>query len=98
MGIVDNFKEVFKVAETINNIDLYTKLGELQTRVMEVEEENRALKDELKTIKEQDKIAGELKVEDNAYYIVREGKKEGPYCMTCWDADRKLAGGASLTG
>ena len=90
MGIVDNFKDVFKVADTLNNIDLYKKLGELQTRVMEVEEENRALKEELRSLKDQSKTDAELEVENNAYYLHRNGKKEGPFCMTCWDADRKL--------
>jgi len=27
MGIIDNFKDVFKVADTLNNLDLYKKPG-----------------------------------------------------------------------
>ena len=39
MGLVDNFKDLFKLAEAVNNVELYKKLSELQTRVMELEEE-----------------------------------------------------------
>jgi hypothetical protein len=98
MGIVDSFKDVLKVAETVNNIELYKKLSELQTRVMEVEEENRCLKDELARVKEQSRVTGQLRVRDNAYWLVNEGKDDGPFCMTCWDVDRKLVRQTSQPG
>jgi hypothetical protein len=91
MGIVDNFKDVFKVADTLNNLELYEKLGELQTRVMEVEEENRALREQLREKTSQEDLSSKLQFRDNAYYIAEPGKPpDGPYCMRCWDADRKL--------
>lgn len=90
MGILDNFKDLFKVAETVNNIELYKKLGELQGAVYALEEENRNLKNELRTMKEQRQIEQELHVHDNAYWIAKGSKRDGPFCMRCWDVDRKL--------
>jgi predicted nuclease with TOPRIM domain len=46
MGLVDNFKDLFKIADAANNVELYKKLSELQTRAMELEEETRQLRDE----------------------------------------------------
>src|SRR5713226_9243811 len=90
MGIVENFKDVLKVADTLNNLELYKKLGELQTRVMEVEEENRTLREQLKATHEQNKITGELEVRNNAYWRANGGRIDGPFCMRCWDVDGRL--------
>ena len=83
MGIVDNFKDLFKVADSINNLELYRKLSELQTRAIELEEENRSLKERLAT-KEN------LVFEDDKYWLTQDGRKDGPYCNVCWDIDTKL--------
>ena len=40
--------DLFKVADTVNNIELYKKLSELQTAVYTLEEENRSLKEQLR--------------------------------------------------
>jgi hypothetical protein len=90
MGLVDNFKDLFKLADAVNNLDLYKKLTELQTRAMELEEENRTLKDEIRTIREQQDISGRMIVNDNSYYVDDGKQLDGPFCMRCWDADRKL--------
>ena len=90
MGIIDNFKEVFKVAETVNNIDLYKKLAELQTRAMEVEEENRALKDQVSQLTDQLATKQSLKHDGERYWIEKDGSRDGPFCSVCWDIDKKL--------
>lgn len=90
MGIIDNFKDLFKVAETVNNIDLYKKLSELQNSVYGLEEENRALKEELRRRDEQRDIGGRLHPKDNAYYLDDGKQLDGPFCLRCWDVDKKL--------
>jgi hypothetical protein len=90
VGIFDNFKDLFKAAEVVNNADLYKKLGETQNAVFALEEENRNLKDELREIKAQKEIDDELQPDDNAYWRIKGGKRDGPFCMRCWDVDRKL--------
>lgn len=87
MGIIDNFKDLFKVAETVNNIDLYKKLSELQNSVYALEEENRALKDELRRRDEQRDIRNRLRPRDNAYYL---DDGDGPFCLRCMDVDGNL--------
>jgi len=83
MGIIDNFKDLFKVADTVNNIELYKKLSELQTAVFALEEENRSLKEQLN-------IKNNLTFEDEQYWLNKNGQKEGPFCNVCWDIDSKL--------
>jgi hypothetical protein len=86
MGIIDNFKDVLKVADTLNNRDLYKKLSELQSSVFALQEENNALRDQLRQRDEQRDISSRLRPRDNAYYL----DDDGPFCMRCWDVDRKL--------
>jgi hypothetical protein len=90
MGIVDNFKDLFKVAESVNNLDLYKKLSELQTRVMEVEEENRGLKDRVGQLIGQLSTRDSLVHDGERYWSQRDGKRDGPFCSTCWDVDSRL--------
>jgi hypothetical protein len=90
VGIIDNFKDLFKVAETVNNIDLYKKLSELQNSVYALQDENRALKDELKQRDKQHDIESRLHPRDNAYYLDDGRQLDGPFCLRCWDVDRKL--------
>lgn len=90
MGIVDNFKDILKVAESVNNLELYKKLSELQTRVMEVEEENRRLKEQVRQLNEQRSIGENLQHDGERYWLDRDGKRDGPFCPTCWDVDAML--------
>lgn len=86
MGIIDNFKDLFKVADAVNNSELYKKLAEIQRDFFALQEENNQLKQELCQRDERQNIAGRLRVQDNAYYL----ENDGPYCMRCWDVDSKL--------
>jgi hypothetical protein len=90
MGVVDNFRDLLKVADAVNNLELYKKLSELQNSVYSLEEENRALKEELRRRDEQRDIGSRLHPKDNAYYLDDGKEPDGPFCLRCWDVDRKL--------
>lgn len=83
MGVIESFKDVLKVADTLNNLELYKKLSELQTAVFTLEEENRSLKERLN-------IKANVVFEDGRYWLNTNGRKEGPFCNICWDIDAKL--------
>lgn len=90
MGIVDDFKDVFKVADTLNSVDLYKKLTELQTRLMEIEEGNRSLKEQLALLHQHLSTQQSLQREGELYWKQKDGEREGPYCQVCWDVDKRL--------
>jgi hypothetical protein len=90
VGIIENFKDVLKLADAANNLDLYKKLAELQNSVLGLQEENQALKERLRETEKQNDIAGHLHVKDNAYYVDDGKQIDGPFCMRCWDVERKL--------
>jgi hypothetical protein len=90
MGIIDNFRDVLKIADTANNLELYKRLSELQNAVLALEEENRTLRDEVRRRDEQRDIGARLRPRDNAYYSDDGKQLDGPFCMRCWDVDQKL--------
>lgn len=48
MALTDNFKDILKVVQTVNNLDLHKKLSELQNAVYSLEEETRTLREQLR--------------------------------------------------
>jgi hypothetical protein len=79
------------VAETVNYVELYKKLSELQNAVFALEEENHSLKEQLRQRDGERDIGSRLHPRNNAYYYMDDGKmRDGPFCMRCWDVDRKL--------
>ncbi len=90
MSIFDVLKSTAKVLQEAGKLDLYQqildamdKLLEMQKKIVDLESENKDLKEKLR-------IKENLIYENNAYWINKEGKKEGPFCSRCWDKDMRL--------
>jgi len=90
VGIIENFKDVLKLADAANNLDLYKKLAELQNSVFGLQEENRELKDQLGRLTDQLSTQQSLKHDGERYWSEKDGKRDGPFCSVCWDVDKKL--------
>jgi hypothetical protein len=68
-------------------IDSKDALVEAKDELQQLRDENKGLRD---ATAERNAIRQELLAEDNAYFRVVEGKKQGPFCSTCWDDTFKL--------
>lgn len=91
MGIIDNAKEVAELVRKYNDLDLYDKIVDLRDEIFNLKEENISLKEKNKELEEAFKIKGNIEREGNVYFLVEsDGNKRGPFCLTCWDDDRKL--------
>jgi hypothetical protein len=90
VGIIENFKDVLKLADAANNLDLYKKLAELQNSVLGLQEENRELKDQLARLADQLSTHRTLRHDGERYWSEQDGKRDGPFCAVCWDIDKKL--------
>jgi hypothetical protein len=88
MGLVDNFKDLLKIADAANNLDLYKKLAELQTRVMEVEEQNRELSDTNSQLQQALDLREKMQFKAPFYY--QEGD-ETPFCPSCFESNKHEA-------
>lgn len=90
MSIIDTAREVVQLVQKADNIELYRRMLELQGEALKLFDENRALKDEIRELKEQLAIRGSLKWEDDKYWLETPQGRDGPFCGTCWDVNRKL--------
>jgi hypothetical protein len=73
-------KEIGKLVKEYNDIPLKTKIVQLTDQIIQLQEENRALKQRLAN---QDEMIP--KGPNNYFY---KGDR-GPYCPTCWQRDNK---------
>ena len=90
MNILENAKEIADLVRKYNDRDLYEKIIDLRDEIFTLREENLNLKQQLSDIQAAQNIGPSMVRDGNVYYRVVEGAKAGPYCLACWDGDRKL--------
>ena len=91
MSVIDNVKDVAKLIHQIDNIELYRKILDLQSEIMQVVEENHDLQLVIKDFQEKAEIKQTMVFSKNVYIKKNEkGNEEGPYCSACWDDKQKL--------
>ena len=90
MGVIDTAKEAVQLVQKIDNIELYRKILDLYADAQKMVQDNGKLRDRIKELETALAIKDTLVFEDNHYFVVKDGTKDGPYCTLCWDTDRKL--------
>ena len=90
MNILDHAKEIAELVKKYNDQDLYQRIVELREEILQLREDNLRLREETKSLQEANDVGKRLKRDGNRYYLDDDSEKNHPYCMTCWDADRKL--------
>lgn len=98
MAIIDEIKSAATLVHQIGNMDLYKKILEIQAQAMDLMENNLRFQKENQMLKEKLEISGKLVCEKDVYWFPMDGKKDGPFCTRCWDADKKLVRLHKLTG
>ena len=99
MGIIEDTKEVVKLVQQIDNIELYRKILDLQCEVLELVQQNREKDQTIEKLKNAMELKGKMVCDHSAYYQIDEqGEKiAGPFCTNCFDneyATRRLLPGA----
>ena len=90
MSILDDAKQIAELVKKYNDQDLYERIVALREEILALREENIGLKEELRKCQEAADIAERIVRVGNCYYFKNDAKREKPFCLTCWDADRKL--------
>ena len=90
MGLYDGIKDVAKIVQQADNIELYRTLLDLSAQALDMQAEIAALQ------KENDELKAELHkkkslIRHKGLYITFEGDQQGiVYCSTCFGKDSKL--------
>ena len=56
-----------------------------QAETIELFQENIELKGIISDLEEKLTIKESLTFKNNSYWIIKDGKEEGPFCPNCWD-------------
>ncbi|WP_342432620.1 hypothetical protein [Neobacillus sp. FSL H8-0543] len=88
MGLFDTIKDLKALAVGLENIDLISKLMDVQIQAYEILDENRELRLKLEDLERSEEIGSNLSYEGDLYY--KKDDNSGPYCSKCWDVDKLL--------
>jgi hypothetical protein len=91
MGALEHVKELAVLVQKYQDQDLYQRIVDLRDEIFALREENLSLKEKVKEMQDAADISSQLVREQNFYFRkFADGTKAGPYCLACWDGDRKL--------
>jgi DNA repair exonuclease SbcCD ATPase subunit len=90
MGAIDTAKELVKLAQKLDNIEIVQKVIELQGELMELQERVQKLRDENRDLKKQLEAPAELIFQNDMYWRAAGPGNPGPFCSPCHDYKEKL--------
>ena len=86
MGIVDTMKDVVTLVQKTDNIELVKQVMSLQSEALEMQEENRSLREQVSELRRALDFAKSLRFEEPFY---RAPDDSVPFCARCWEVDRR---------
>lgn len=90
MNLIETVKAIANITKKIGDIELNSKIIDLQSDVLELLEENHRLRQEIANNENEDKIENSLFVKGHFYYRKNNELEDGPFCTACWDNNKKL--------
>lgn len=90
MGIIDQARDIAELVKKYNDQELYERIVHLREEILRLREENIELHQQVKQLTDAATIEEDLIRVDNCYYRRDDANQKQPYCLTCWDSDRKL--------
>lgn len=89
MGLYEGIKDVAKVVQQADNINLYQQLLDLSAQALDMQSEITRLTAENTELRKKLDLEATI-VRHNGLYVTLEGNENILYCSHCWDSERKL--------
>lgn len=90
MGLYEGIKDVAKVVQKADNIQLYSQLIELSAQALELQDEISALKLEIRELKKNNEISDRIQRHEQPFITLKDESLSICYCSRCWDVDSRL--------
>lgn len=90
MGLYEAVKDVAKLAQQADNIDLYRRLLDLSAQALDMQDEISKLKEENARLKRKQDLSSSIKRHKESFITLEGEEPMLRYCSHCWDADEKL--------
>lgn len=90
MGVYEAIKDCVSIAQKADNIPLVEKLIDAQKQILDLMEENRKLKEDLRKNEETETVAKSIVRHKEAFITLKDDTDKKVFCSCCWGRDRKL--------
>lgn len=90
-ALIETDKALEKAELKLKLADLMVALADARTQVSEMQDQAYRRADELADIRKKMAFAGTMVYTAPYYFNTADGKRDGPFCATCWDSRDKLA-------
>jgi len=90
MGLYEGIKDVARVIQKADNIDLYKQLLDLSAQALELQNEITNLHQENVNLKKELEITDDIERYEKIFVTRKSDVVKIKYCAHCWDAERKL--------
>ena len=90
MNLYDAFKDVIRIAQKADNIELYRQLLDLSAQALDLQTENARLKEENETLKKRRINEDRIVRHKQPYLTLSDDELNLKYCAVCWDSENNL--------
>lgn len=90
MGLYEGIKDVARVVQQADNVELYRQLLELCSQALDMQAEIERLKEENKELRKKNDISEQIIRHKESYITISGNNKDLYYCSHCWDSIEKL--------
>lgn len=90
MEIIEAVKGAFKLAQSLDNIELQKKLLDIQEQALELQQKNIELQNRINVLEKEKDIEEKIQRHPDPYITLRDDPDHIPYCATCWSTKHRL--------
>ena len=90
MSWIDAGKLAWEAIEDLKDAKAKKAVADALLEGAKIAGENAELRARVRELEEQARLRAELVFEGNAYWLPRDGGREGPFCSKCFDVDGKV--------
>lgn len=90
MGLYEGIKDVAKVIQQADNVELYKQLIDLSAQALDMQNDILRLSSENAELKKLREIESRIKRHQEPYITLSDDSELILYCSRCWDYEQKL--------
>lgn len=90
MGLYEGIKDVAKVIQQADNVELYRQLIDLSAQALDMQNEISRLSTENAELKKMKDMESRIERHSESYITLKHDSNPILFCSHCWDYERKL--------
>ena len=90
MGLYDGIKDVAKIVQQADNVELYRQLIDLSAQALDMQDEIAKLREENKELKRVKDIEDDIEYHIDSFVTRKNDTRPIKYCAACWADKKKL--------